>query len=283
MRAFSRSDPYGLASEAGVTVQLGSVDSPSDLRVVLDGASVVVVAMGGMFPARSQRQPLADLQSSVPGVIQICEAIAAEGGSPRVILVSSAGSVYAPSVDIIAEDVTPAPTSPYGVSRLACEGYLGYYAGLHGWAATSVRVSYVYGRLLPRNRGQNLPSVAAWAAATGETLTLLGGGLQVRDFVHVDDVADAVVALTTCPRSLPAVLNLGSGEGSSVVDVVSEVERASGRRIEVRDVEAEGLKDVGRLVLDTSLLRRTIRFAPRPLSDGIRQMIVVSHDVAATR
>lgn len=273
VRVLSRSDPFDVARMSGIELRHGSTDTAKEILAVSQGSSVVVLALGGLFPAASIAHPVRDLETSTPTIVRVCESIVESGERPRVFFMSSAGSIYEPSDTAIAEAAAPLPTSPYGVSRLACESYMRYYARHHGLQSTSVRVAYAYGWLLPRDRGQNLPSAATWAARRGDQLPLYGGGHQVRDFVHIDDLASAVMGLAGCIETLPPVLNLGSGSGSSVLEVVAAVEQATGRSVAVREVPAVGPKDLGQLVLDTSLLRNTTSFEPRSLAEGIAHMV----------
>ena len=106
-------------------------------------------------------------------------------------------------------------------------------------------------------------------AAKGERrpIDLYGGGTTVRDYVYVGDVARAVVALLPS-REGGAVLNVGSGSGTSLVDLLSLVEKQVGHEAEVAQHEARGF-EVHRIVLDIARLRQLIEFAPTPLATGI--------------
>jgi UDP-glucose 4-epimerase len=91
----------------------------------------------------------------------------------------------------------------------------------------------------------------------------------VRDFVHVADVAKAVVALRP-RRSEPQVVNVGSGLGHSVAQVLSMVEAVTGSELHVQWLPRRP-SDVHAIVLDISRLRRLMTWQPRTLEEGIAQ------------
>ena len=111
--------------------------------------------------------------------------------------------------------------SPYGASKLAGEAYCQAYAATYGLAACALRFSNAYG---PRSLHKR-SVVAAWlrAALTGEPIEVHGDGLQTRDFVFVDDLADAVRAALDAPEEAVAGELFQAGTG--VETTVNELAR----------------------------------------------------------
>jgi nucleoside-diphosphate-sugar epimerase len=95
---------------------------------------------------------------------------------------------------------------------------------------------------------QGIVSAAIRAAQTGSSLTLFGGGLQVRDFFDADDLAAAIAAAGVDSREA-GVWNVGSGVGTCVIDVIRLVEEATGRPIEISMLPGREI-DVPYAVLD---------------------------------
>jgi nucleoside-diphosphate-sugar epimerase len=93
----------------------------------------------------------------------------------------------------------------------------------------------------------------------------------VRDYVHVDDVASAVVRLTSLPGD-PEVVNVGSGRGHTVVEVVRLVEEVTGGTVRIEE-EAGRSFDVDRIVLDPGRLASLLPWDPRPLRTGIADTV----------
>ncbi|MER5986847.1 NAD-dependent epimerase/dehydratase family protein [Streptomyces sp. NPDC001787] len=268
-----RSDPYGLGDSASPSGAVfvpgyGAERLPEVLR---SGVDVVVIAAGGRFPVPSGSEPAEDVIGTLSLVIPVCELVRAESPGTAVVLLSSAGGVYAVGTERKRESETAEPTSPYGMSRLTAEQYLAYYGRVHGLRTCALRCSNVYGRLLPRTRGQNVVSAAFRSALTSTPFTLHGGGRQIRDFLHVDDFVRGTLDLLTGHRQLPRIVNVGTGVGHSVAEVISAVEAATDSVVPIVP-GAAAITDRGRLVVDTALLRSLIDFEPLGLAAGVALM-----------
>ncbi len=103
----------------------------------------------------------------------------------------------------------------------------------------------------------------------GTTMEIWGDGGNVRDFVHVDDVAEACARLVSLPED-SGTYNLGNGKGHSVNEVLRMVEEVSGRPVSKTYRPARTV-DVRNVVLDISLLQRRLSWTPQmTLEEGIR-------------
>jgi len=94
-----------------------------------------------------------------------------------------------------------------------------------------------------------------------------GDGRNVRDFVYAPNVA-AVMATLAAHEGGPTVLNVGSGTGVEILEVLRMLEEVSGRRAQIEWRADRGL-DVRRIVLDVAALRRELEFVPTPLRAGL--------------
>lgn len=270
----SRSDPFATqdANPGPGEVRLLSGDGVECLPQALDqDTDAVVIAAGGHFPLPSAAAPAADAIGTLSLVIGLCETIRSLGPGTKVIFLSSAGAVYSPGHELKCESDAGKPTSPYGMSRRMGEEYLEYYSRVDGLFTHSLRCSNVYGRLLPRSRGQGVVSAAFWSAMSGSPFTLHGDGRQIRDFIHVDDFVKATLDLLESGGEIPGVINVGTGAGNSITDVLDAVAAATGSTIATIP-GPHAHTDTGSLVVDTSLLRSIIDFEPRDLDAGIKLM-----------
>jgi UDP-glucose 4-epimerase len=171
------------------------------------------------------------------------------------IVFSSSAATYGQSEEQPIREETPArPTNPYGASKLAIDLALGDYARAYGLAAISLRYFNVAGALIDPNRqslGERhdpethlIPNALRAAAGVGEPLSLFGtdyptaDGTCVRDYIHVVDLAKAhVLALTAARPGAHEVVNLGSGTGFSVREVLHTVAEVTGCDVPVRETE----------------------------------------------
>lgn len=269
-----RSDPFEIEkyqSNFG-RIELIRGDAVTTLPEIMDcGVDSVVIAAGGSFPVPSANKPQEDAIGAVSLLIGVCEVVRAINPNARIIFLSSAGSIYMPGDGLRSESDVCKPTSPYGMSRLVSEMYLEYYRRVHGLSTHSLRCVNVYGRLLPRDRGQGVISSAFWSSLTGAPFVLHGDGQQSRDFIHVDDFAAVTLNLLEAVREIPPVINVGTGIAHSVKSVVDAVESATGRTIERRQGPFSHT-DTGALAVDTTKLRQLVKFEPIDLHSGINLM-----------
>ncbi|MFE7275858.1 NAD-dependent epimerase/dehydratase family protein [Streptomyces sp. NPDC057623] len=276
----SRSDPFAIqdADPGPGEIRLLSGDGVELLPQTLDqDVDAIVIAAGGRFPLPSAAAPAADAIGTLSLVIGLCETVRSLSPSTKIVFLSSAGAVYSPGNELKRESDSGQPTSPYGMSRRMGEEYMAYYRRVHGLSTHSLRCVNVYGRLLPRSRGQGVVSAAFWSALTGVAFTLHGDGRQTRDFIHVDDFVTATLDLIESGRDLPGTINVGTGVGSSIADVIDAVGAATGSTI-ATTAGPHAHTDTGDLAVDLSLLRNIIDFEPVGLYAGIKLM---ARDIAA--
>lgn len=267
-------------TRAARNVPSSGLENPSELLVgnVSDGSFLaramvevdhVVYAIGTRFPADSNLDPAADAAETLPGLIRLLEALRSRPGVGLTFL-SSGGTVYGDQQQTYcSESAACEPITSYGVMKLAAEKYVGMYAKLYGVPACVARVSNGYGPGQQAGRGQGAVAAFLHAARIGRPVTLFGDGLVVRDYVHADDVAQAVVDLTSLP-SAPTIVNVGSGVGHTLVEVLDVVQEVTGRPLEIERRDARSF-DVRAVVLDTTRLQRAINWSPRDLRAGVSQ------------
>jgi UDP-glucose 4-epimerase len=178
---------------------------------------------------------------------------------PRVVLVSSGGTVYDPAVaPPYREDSPTRPRGAYGRAKLAMERLL-HQAPLPG---VVVRVANAYGPGQPAASGQGV--VAHWlrALTAGDPIMIFGDPATTRDYVYVDDVAEALAAVHRHPGTLPAVLNVGSGAPTSLAELAEMVRAAAGNGARIRRAPARGY-DVPHSWLDVALAAELLGWRPR--------------------
>jgi UDP-glucose 4-epimerase len=237
------------------------------MRTLLRRPVHVVYCAGGRLPTDSIDHPGEDAVDTLRPLLSVLEAMRTTGGS-RLTLLSSGGTVYGrPTAIPVEEDHPCHPLVPYGVSRLAAEGYVAIYSSLHGVPARILRLANVYGPGQPDGRRQGIVTALLAAARSGTGVEVWGDGQVARDYVHVDDVADVVHRLPSPPVG-PQVLNVGTGVACTVLEVAASVESVTG--IAVRLTMRPGRPyDVERIALSTRRLAAIIPYAPLELEQGL--------------
>jgi UDP-glucose 4-epimerase len=230
--------------------------------------------------AESVTKPEAYWNNNVVGTVALLDAVRIHG-VPRFVFSSSAATYGDTTVNPITEDLPAQPTNPYGASKLAVDMALAGYAAAHGFGAVSLRyfnVAGANGAFGERHAVEThiIPIALQVAAGARESLSVYGtdyptpDGTCVRDYVHVLDLADAHIrALDACRPGHHEVINLGSGRGYSVREVVDTARAVTGR--ELITVEADRRSgDPAVLVASNAKAAAVLGWTP---SRGLEQMV----------
>jgi len=191
---------------------------------------------------------------------------------PLVVLASSGGYVYDPKApQPFAEDAPLHADTAYGRAKLELEGDLA--ARRDVLPGIALRLSNVYGPGQHTSSGHGVIAHWARAARAGRPLRVIGDPATVLDFVHVTDVAGALCRLGSAAvagRDLPAVLNIGSGEPTSLAGLLHLFSRVAGRDLPAEQAAGRGF-DRQDTVLDVRAAARALGWRPRiSLAAGLR-------------
>lgn len=233
---------------------------------LLDDVMAVVFAATGMLPAASNHDPVGDAIASLTPLLHLLEALRSRPGTALVFL-SSGGTVYGrPKALPLAESHTTEPLTSYGIMKLAAEKYIGMYGALYGVRSRILRIANAYGPCQPVGRHQGVVGEFIQAHLEGRPIRVFGTGAAVRDYIHVDDVARAIELAVGV--DLPPLMNVGSGVGHSVSDLIQLLAAVSGRTPNVEHVASRPF-DLDAVVLDVSMFRSLQFQPPIPLEEGL--------------
>ncbi len=206
---------------------VGDIADPGLIREVIRGCDYVIHAAALADVAACTRRPLEAIEANIVGTQRVLEAAAATPSVRRVVFVSSA-SVYGNAAEVpgeFAEDAPLRPLSVYGGSKAWGEFQTAAVLGEAGISYAIVRYFSVYGE--PQVIKENSHSwVVAWfcmRAALGLPLYLNGGGSQVRDLVHVDDIATGTLRALVAPAAHNQTINIGTGVGTTIRQIAELV------------------------------------------------------------
>ena len=226
-----------------------------------------VIHLAGRTNAReSFADPVGYYAANVTGTINLLSALngANETGERPGIVFASTNAVYGSQhVGRISETSITQPESPYAASKASCEQLLGFQAcaGLIG--ATILRFFNIAGAvkgIKDLDQSRIIPRILR-AAATGEEVPLNGDGSTQRDFVHIADAAIATrLAVESVTPKTVRTYNVGSGTGTSIQEVISEVSAALGREIRVKMLPP--LDEPKIVVADIDIIRKELGWTP---------------------
>jgi UDP-glucose 4-epimerase len=231
--------------------------------------------------AESVRHPGKYEENNVVGTRRLLEAMRRHGVG-RIVFSSSAAVYGEPEVVPIDEEAPCHPLNPYGQTKLLMDKALGAAAVADGLAAVSLRYFNVvgaYGALGERHKVETHLVPLALKVARGERAELAvygcdyptADGTCVRDYIHVLDIAEAhLFALERARPGVHEVVNLGNGNGFSVLEVISAVKRVTGRHLPVR---FEGRRPGDPAVLVASARRAEAVLGWRPAHPHLEDMV----------
>lgn len=232
----------------------------------------VVHLAGFKYAGESVRRPLHTYTQNVTGTVHLLEAMV-EAKVERIVFSSSAATYGTPHVDLVTEATPTRPESPYGESKLIGEWLIADAGRAHGIQHTALRYFNVVGSApgLADTSPHNLFPLVIGALTQGRTPRIFGDdydtpdGTNVRDYVHVADLATSHVAAASAlaaGRELEPVYNLGSGDGLSVRQIMDAFAQVTGIDF-TPEVGPRRPGDPDRIVADGTLAARDIDWAMR--------------------
>jgi UDP-glucose 4-epimerase len=188
----------------------------------------------GSIPASANANPRGDLLTNVTATIDLLDALRRRK-SGRLLFASSGGTVYGKTQDHpVPEDHTLAPITAYGAGKVTTEVYLNFYRMTYGVDCRIARIANPFGAGQDLSKGLGAVTTFIHRALTGQTITIWGDGEVVRDYIHISDAVQALARLSLAPQSLAeTTFNIGSGMGTSLNQIIEEIEVQLGRRIAV--------------------------------------------------
>ena len=222
----------------------------------------------------SVEQPLKYYENNVFGSLQLFKVMSAH--QVKTIVFSSSATVYGDPISLPLHESMPTgqPTNPYGMSKLMIENILhDIYKSDNGWRIVNLRYfnpvgSHGSGLIgedpsgIPNNL---MPFITQTATGKRDSLSVFGGdydthdGTGVRDYIHVVDLAEGHIKALQKTQTEPGIwtVNLGTGVGYSVLDIVKAFEIASGKQIPYKIVKRRS-GDIASCYADPKYAKETL-------------------------
>jgi len=218
---------------------------------------------------KSVTDPAADARINVEGTVNVLEA-ARQANVKRLVNTSTGGAIYG-DVDTIPspESTPPAPMAGYGTSKFCAEQYCNLYARLHGLSTVTLRYGNVYGPRQDPLGEAGVIAIFCGKLMDGGRPRIYGDGRQTRDYVFVGDVVAANLA--AAEATTRGAVNIGTGEETSVLDLVNILREHGGRPDFEPEFAEARLGEIERSCLDVTRAREELDWQARTsLSDGMR-------------
>lgn len=248
------------------TIHTGDLSDPAILDTLLPQCGTVVHLASSTTPGSSANKPSDELDN-LRSALNLLDRLHSQKVI-HLIFVSSGGTVYGNPPHIPVNEDTPlAPRSYHGAGKMALEGFLQAFRAT-GNAVTILRPSNAYGPGQGLRKGFGFVRTVLEHARNGSSLEIWGDGETVRDFVYVEDMAEAIALAIGNPAD-NGTYNVGSGQGHTLNEVLALAKRVTGVEIATRHKPARG-GDVRGVVLDVSRIRTALGWQPRiNLEEGL--------------
>lgn len=269
VRGLTRSHTWrtDAGSRAGAHIIVGDAGNAELLNDALRDVDHVVFAVGGHSPPTAAAKPSEAAMAMLLPLLALIEALRER---PRIGLtyMSSGGAVYGnPPRLPVSEQSAARPISPYGASHLSAETYAEMASRRSGSLLQIVRCSNVYGPHQAHGGDQGAVAIFLHRINRGQSIKVFGDGTALRDYVFVEDVADAVSRLVR-GRINTGTVNVGSGVGMTVLDVAKTISAAVGKEALI-DYQPRRSFDVRDIVLDITRLQSFLAYTPTDFASGL--------------
>jgi UDP-glucose 4-epimerase len=263
--------------DAGARVVEGDLRDGLAMTAAVAGQEVVFNLAGESGAVRSMEDPWTDLDVNCRGNLVLLEALRAVNRDAKLVFVGSRLEYGRQIAQPVGEDHDLDPLCVHAIHKLTVEKYLRLYGTLFGLRYAIARVTNPYGPGQPAGRtAYGVVNRMIDLALADATLPIYGDGTQRRDYIHVDDLVSALVALADSPSSDGRAFNVGSGHGVRMIDMAHTIiDLAGGGRVEhvAWPAMAERI-ETGDFVADISRIRAELGWAPAiSLRDGLRKTI----------
>jgi UDP-glucose 4-epimerase len=262
---------------ACVHVNVADVRQQSTMNYLVRDREVIFNLAGQVSHIDSIRDPAADLEINCRGQLTILEACRYNNPDVKVVYAGTRQVYGRPDSLPVNERHLVRPTDVNGINKAAGEYYHLVYNNVFKVRACSLRLTNVYGpRQLIRHNRQGFIGWFIRLAIEDGTIQIYGDGSQLRDFVYVDDAADAFLRAGADDACNGEVFNVGGAEPIAHADLASMLVRIAGSgRIEYVEWPPDKKAiDIGDFYADSSRIEAATGWRPTvPLADGLRRTV----------
>jgi UDP-glucose 4-epimerase len=234
----------------------GDINDPTALKAAMENIDAVIHQAAFVSIRGSFDHPEFDLRENSLGALSVFRA-AGESSVRRVVFASSMGVYAEPQRVPVSEDDPVNPPSPYGLSKLQGEMFGRVMAKKYGFSFIALRQFNTYGIGQTPSDYVGVITIFIQQALNGRPMTVFGDGMQRRDLVWVEDVAEANVLAAN--SGVEGTFNIGSGIDISIKNLAFAIQRATGGEIAYREGPPG---DIRRMCADISRAKAKLNYAP---------------------
>lgn len=259
-----------------VVVNISDMRDANSLDILVQGKDYIFNLAGQVSHGDSMRDPQLDLEVNCVSTMNLVEACRKHNPEARMLYTSTRQVYGRPQCLPVREDHPTVPIDVNGINKLAAEYYHLLYHSTYGIRSTVLRLTNTFGpRQQIRSNRQGFATIFLRQALRGETISLYGGGGQLRDFNYVDDAVAALLMAITQPKCMGQVYNLGSQRPYSLVQFVELLQRQCTFQVEkVPFPDDKKIIDIGDYYGDFSKFKAATGWQPAvDLEEGLERTV----------
>ncbi|WP_433921978.1 NAD-dependent epimerase/dehydratase family protein [Paenibacillus taichungensis] len=258
-------------NEVNIETMVGNVFDKDTLKFALKDVDVVFYFISHSLPSSNRDNLNYELQNSLTALDSVLDTMV-NLNVKKIVFPSSGGTIYGNVKDQnVTESIEPNPLSSYGQGKLLSEEIIKFYNRVHNVEHLILRISNIYGCHFYRRVEQGAVDIFIQNILNDKPISIWSGAENsIRDYIFIDDFCDALITLLN--RKIHGIYNIGTGEGSKLMDIIQIIESILKREaIIVRNNNYSG---VSRNVLDISKIKEDCKWFPKyNLEEGIKKTI----------
>lgn len=232
-----------------VDYRISNLDNIPDLYEAMLGIDIIFHLASGSVPSTSNIDTISDINKNLIPTLNILN-LCVKLGIKRIVYFSSGGAVYGnPLTPMIVEEHSLNPISSYGIVKATVEMYLSLYQRMYGLEPLILRPSNPYGPRQGHFIAQGVISTFLRKVKMDESITVFGDGNSKKDYIYIKDLISLTTELSF--RGEVGVFNLGSGNGTSINQIIEQIKLTTKRDLTINNIERK-IYDVNHFVLDVT-------------------------------
>jgi len=257
----------------GIEQRIGNLADTSFVHSLFDNLPYdwVIHLACSLIPSSGYDDFIRERELNITGGFELIRTML-KSGSRKLLFFSSGGVIYGNNgLHINNEEAPLSPMNYYAFSKLAMEQFIQLEARLSGLEYIIVRPSNPYGSGQNLFGRQGLIAVALGKILSGEQLQIWGDGSIVRDYLHISDLVGSISKLVNV-KAVNEIINIGSGIGLSVNDVLRTIQQVTGNKLDVQYLPGRQV-DVPVNILDIYKIQSITNWKPQiELEEGISSL-----------
>jgi UDP-glucose 4-epimerase len=258
---------YNLQNNVAIIFyQCNLTDVENIIRIItLEQITVVIHCISSLIPGSDADQYISDISQVMIPSIKLIDFCAKN--NVKFVYLSSGGTIYGNKQNELNEQEPPSPISLYGLSKQKMEDIILFYHRRDGLNYLILRPSNPYGYGQNLNGKQGIIAVFIGKLLRNEPVIIYGDGSIVRDYIYIEDFTYYITELINM-NIINMIINIGSGLGYSINEVVSCLETISDRKLNIEFGEARK-DDVMSVILDITKLNSLIPHKQKTIQEGM--------------